>query len=155
MNTYAKNNWIPVDIALPTTADAVVVSIAGWEEPTSAVYNSVEGKWTFADPIFTDKDVDVLAWRLLPPQFKDEDFSDLIFATAEEARKRTFCAIVRAKRGKMNKEFFAIRFAMLEATEDGKWYCDFPAISEGNKKALEDRGYRIVKTDGKWRVSWE
>jgi hypothetical protein len=155
MRTLSKNNWVPIEVALPDDYRIVLVQIAELPTPTIASYWADKGEWVHEEIGFKElKTITVLAWRELPEAYKPRDFY-CEFRPATETQTRTLDSLKRIKSGKDNPEFFDIREEILHASTRGLFETRRAFVSVEMQKLLTDAGYKVVKIGKEFLISWE
>jgi hypothetical protein len=155
MRTLSKNNWVPIEVALPDDYRIVLVQIAELPTPTIASYWADKGEWVHEEIGFKDFDtITVLAWRELPEAYQAREFN-YEFRPATEAQIVTLEALKRIKSGKDNPEFFDIREEILHASTRGLFEIRRAFISSDMQKLLVNAGYRVARIGKEFLISWE
>lgn len=155
MKTLSKNNWVPIEVALPDDYRIVLVQIAELPTPTIASYWADRGEWVHEEIGFKElKGITVLAWRELPEAYKPKEFY-CKFRPAAGTQTATLESLKRIKSGKDNPEFFDIREEILHASTRGLFEVRRAFISDEMKKLLNEAGYKVVKIGKEYLISWE
>lgn len=157
MNQYAKNHWIPVEISLPDNWRLVQIQTEELPDPTIGSFYAKQGKWSFEERNFSEMDppLTAIAWREMADPYEKNDNEKLIFRSANEARTLSFNALRRIKNGNLNQEFYNVREKALHATTQGLFKMYLENASNDILKGFNDAGYRIIRKNKGYVISWK
>lgn len=157
MNQYAKNHWIPVEISLSDNERLVQIQTEELPDPTIGYFYAKRGKWSFEERNFSEMDplLTAIVWREMADLYEKNDNEKLAFRSAAEARALSFNALRRIKNGNLNQEFYNVREKALHATTQGLFEMYLENASDDILKELNDAGYRIIRKNKGYVISWK